>query len=1019
MEEQNVQEEVFWRQLEWLARKFIASRLNIEIKDDDFKLTRKSKDGGFDGRLIIDITNDGAVSHKILVESKFRTSVKSLPLDDCAKALIIAFNQAAQTLYIVTNVLFAPQSNEEIDKFKRKVNLAVIAVDGIALKEYVGENKAILLNQCSAEFLDYIETSSDIDLNIKINNLDEQIEKKTAKQKSKSVCNTGTAKKEYLYKNNSFKNESKEYIKNVNAAAKFTLLSGTAGTGKTVFLTETLNTLERQGYSTAIFDLQQLTSPRTLFIKLLESLWEVDLSELAAQFDYEKEIEDLKALIAYNSNSQINENMLSAVTQAICKRTEEIKGYTDNYYSLLTNYIYYLLKPYENNNKIVWSFTDLNKSSVETIDFLYTLLCRIQRIISVIVEMRPDFILETVSPELIKCNYYNNFQSISNNPYTIRLVQFDDTDAQKYLAGYLPDIPIYQLNFIIKKVGTLPLYLNATATYIKTKIQHDDICSKAIPDRILKEWISEFEEHGNSTILNSLRYFCKDLEMNICFCITGILDGCLPVSIIETLCEPEKQTLLFDKLDSISFYKFKGDSYYVKHDYIYDAMNENMSERLRFTTAKQIYTCAQNPDISFTVTEEKIFQLLFYMQEYEKALEQWFCLEESFYKQHLFCDIIKYGDIALACYDNLQLLQRQQDVQVKIITSILNAYLQIRILNAKKFHELLSQYETICNLKKYSPVGKLMKARLLFYKWNQFFYGAEIEKSYSAILDAKEIVDTNNIEDTVLCASIYWAYALSHKRKTSIEHAIQDYNAGLEKYPNSTILNVGLKLHQAHAFLRIQPEKSCKICEEILEDLKEDDCPYHEILQIRVDIVMSKFYARQYADALEKCEEALQIARSVNASYQMGRLYNIYAAILLVLGDTDEAETYFSRSYHEFHESGNHLFAWRAEFNLAQLLFMRAKEKEAVRKFKTLYNSGIPDLGERVQSLTLENAELAAFLYTIRILKEKGQYKENAITKLLQHNEIYAQMADCDNETFLRALNELSYIHNNYLIILG
>lgn len=721
MEDQNMQEEVFWRQLEWLARKFIASRLNVEINDDDFKLTRKSQDGGFDGRLIIDITNDGEVSHKILVESKFRTSVKSLPLDDCAKALIIAFNQAAQTLYIVTNVLFAPQSNEEIDKFKRKVNLAVIAVDGTDLKEYVSENKATLLNQCSMEFLNYIETSSDIDLNIKINNLDEQIEKKNAKRNRRLACSAGTAKKEYLYKNSFFKNESKEYIKNINAAAKFTLLSGTAGIGKTVFLTETLNTLERQGYSTAIFDLQQLTSPRTLFIKLLESLWEVDLSELAAQFDYEKEIEDLKALITYNSNSKINDNMLSAVTQAICKRTEEIKGYTDNYYSLLTNYIYYLLKPYENNNKIVWAFTDLNKSGVETIDFLYTLLCRIQGIISVIIEIRPDFILETVSPELIKCNYYNNFLSISKISYAIRLVQFDDTDAQKYLAGYLPDIPIHQLNLIIKKVGTLPLYLNTTANYIKTKMKHGDICPKAIPDRILEKWISDFEEHGNSTILNSLRYFCKDSEMNTCFCITGILDGCLPVPIIETLCEPEKQTLLFDKLDSISFYKFKGDSYYVKHDYIYDAMNENMSERLRFTTAKQIYTCAQNPDISFMITEEKNFQLLFYMQEYEKALEQWFCLEESFYKQHLFCDIIKYGDIALACYDNLQLSQRQQDVQVKIITSVLNAYLQIRILNAKRFHELLSQYETICNLKKYSPVGKLMKAHLLFYKWNLFF----------------------------------------------------------------------------------------------------------------------------------------------------------------------------------------------------------------------------------------------------------------------------------------------------------
>lgn len=1019
MEDQNMQEEVFWRQLEWLAQKFITSRLSIEIKDDDFMLTNKSKDGGFDGRLIIDIANDGEVSHKILVESKFRTSVKSLPLDDCAKALIIAFNQAAQTLYIVTNVLFAPQSNEEIDKFKQKVNLTVIMVDGTALKEYVTENKSTLLNQCSVEFLDYIETSSDVDLDIKINNLDTQIDKKARKRRSRSVCNVGAAKKEYLYKNSSFKKESEEYIKNISATAKFTLLSGSAGTGKTVFLTETLNTLERQGYSTSIFDLQQLASPRTLFIKLLESLWEVDLSELTAQFDYENEIEDLKALIAYNSNSKVNENMLSAVTQAICKRTEDIKGYTDNYYSLLTNYIYYLLKPYENNNKIVWAFTDLNKSGIETIDFLYTLLCRIQGIISVIVEMCPSFILETVPPELVKCNYYNNFQSISNIPYKIKLVQFDDTDAQKYLAGYLPGLPTQQLNFIINKIGTLPLYLNTIANYIKTQIQHSHIHSNAIPDQKLKEWISEFERHGNSTILNSLRFFGQNPELNMCFCITGILDGCLPVAIIETLCEPEKQTDLFDKLDSISFYKYKGDSYYVKHDYIYDAMNENMSERLRLITAKRIYTCAQKPDIDFTVTEEKIFQLLFYMQEYEKALDQWFCLEESLYKQHLFCAIIKYGNIALTCYDNLPLPQKQQDVQVKIITAVLNAYLQIRILKTENFYQLLLQYETICNLKKYSSAGKLLKVCFLFYKWNQFFYGAEIEKSYRAILEAKEIVDTSNIEDMALCASIYWAYALSHKRITSIEQAIQDYEEGLEKYPDSTILNVGLKLHQAHTFLRKQPEKSCEICEGVLENLKEDDCPYHEILQIRVDIVMSKFYAGQYTDALEKCEEVLQIARSVNASYQMGRLYNIYAAILLVLGDMDEAESYFSRSYHEFQESGNHLFAWRAEFNQAQLLSVRDKEAGAVRKFKALYSGGIPNMEERIQSLTLENAELAAFLYTIRILKEKGQYKENAIAELLQRNEVYAQMADCDNETFIKALKELSYIHNGYLIILG
>ena len=322
-------------------------------------------------------------------------------------------------------------------------------------------------------------------------------------------------------------------------------------------------------------------------------------------------------------------------------------------------------------------------------------------------------------------------------------------------------------------------------------------------------------------------------------------------------------------------------------------------------------------------------------------------------------------------------------------------------------------------MKKYFPEGNLLRVRLLFYKWNQFFYGADIEESYSVISEAKEIIDEKNIDDAALCANIYWAYALSHKRKTSIQQAIEDYEEGLKKYPESTILNVGLKLHQAHTFLRKQPEKSCEICEGVLEDLKEDDCPYHEILQIRVDIVMSKFYAGQYTDALEKCEEVLQIARSVNASYQMGRLYNIYASILLMLGDIDEAEAVFSRAYHEFQESGNHLFAWRAGFNLSQVLLMCGKEKEAVRRFKALYNNEIPNLKERVENLSLENAELTAFLYTVRILKEKGLYKENETSKLLQSNETFALLSECDNETFYKELDQLSYMHKGCLIILG
>lgn len=1024
MDDSNIQDTEFWRQLELLSLQLISSKLNGEVKIGKSYLTQKRKDGGFDGEITINILNDAEICHKVLFESKFRTSIKSLPLNDCAKALIIAFNQAAQTLYIVTNVLFSPQAQKEIDKFKNKINLTVMMVDGKSLKNYVNENREALLKVCSEDFLQYIESSSDIDIDIKINDLSEKTTEKITTTEIKKRNNLRTdnleiSSKEYLYKNSFFKAESKKFIDNIKTISKYTLLLGEAGIGKTVFLTETFHELKLQKYSTAIFDLQQYETPRILFIKFLESLWEFDLSAFISQIDYEDNVENLKSLIEYNSDGKISENLLSAVTQAVCKHTEKIKGYTDNYYYLLANYIYLLLKPYSETNKIVWAFTDLNKANLETLDFLYTFLCKIKGIISIIVEMRPGFIPETISSELVQCDYYTKFKSISNTPYTIELAKFDYSEAKQYVKEYLPNTPEEQLNFIIDNVGTLPLYLNTATNYIRTQIQNRLIDSAAIPNRILKNWLSQCEKNGKVIILNSLRYFQQNPDINFCFCIAGLLDGRLPIAIIEAIYTLEQQTVLSNYLDTISFYKFKGDSYYIKHDCIFDTIKDSMSERLRYTTAKKIYECVQNPNIPFDVSDEKLFELLYFMQEYEIALDKWFHFEKELYKEHLFWSIITNGNIALKCYDNLELKQRKQDIQIKIITSILNAYLQIRILNTEEFHQLLLQYETICNLKQYSSEGAILKARYLFYKWNQFFYGADIGKSYGVILEAKTIVDEKNIDDIVLCSNIYWAYALSHKRKTTIQQAIEDYKDGLKKYPNSTILNVGLKLHQAHTYLRKYPQKSCEICESILDDLKTDDCPYHEILQIRIDIVMSQFYAGLYIPTLENCEEVLQIASSVNASYQMGRLYNIFAAGLLMLGNTNDAEAYLLRAYHEFQESGNHLFAWRADFNLAQVLLRLGRKREANEKFKALYNGQIPNLKERAQNLTLENAEMVAFLYTVRFLKEKRLYKENETAKLLQSNKIFVKMSCCDTETFLEELQQLSYIHKDYLVILG
>ncbi len=999
----NIQSDEFWRQLEVLSLEYISSKIKSDIPKKT-ELTCERKDGGFDGEIIIDITEDSQIHHKILFESKFRTKIKTLPLTDCSKALIIAFNQAAQTLFLVTNILFSKQAKEEICTFRKKVNLHVIETDGIELKKYVEANRTYLSEICSEEFLQYIVQVSNDSLHLKV---------KSSKQKH-SQKHKKMILKDSVYKNFSFINNQQETTNILKNGGAFILLNGDAGVGKTIFLNELLGTFDKKGYSTDVFDLQQYQTPRILFMKLLETLWGINLSEYLLQNTQQ----DFCHLIEYTANGKIEEALSVAITQAIYADSKKIQGYADNYYYLLSQYITQLLKPYHKKNKIILAFTNLNKANIETLDFLYTLLIQIHEIISIIIEMRPYFTLETTHPELVKSDYQKKFMTISAHPYSINLKGFDNNDAKKYLKQYLSEMPDKQLQIIVDKIGTVPLYLNTVATYLKAQITNQELQMNAVPDHLLNSFLFTYGTHENNIIIKSLEFFSKDSQISLCFAITGLLEGILPTALIENIYNSEEQCTLYEKLEQISYYTFKKGNYQVKHSFIFDAMKDMSSPRIRYLAAKQIIEYDEK-EVALSLSLGKKIEMLYELNEYEKALTLWEILVKELYYQHEFFSIIKYGDIAVKCYENLELGNKDTNQQIKIIISILDAYIQIRILNTKHFNDLICQFETICNLHKYYEDGSILKAKFLFYKWNKLFYGAEIEESYKVINKAKQIIEKINCNDTILCGNIHWAYALSHKRITSIEQAIKDYENSLKKYPESTILKIGLSLHKAHTYLRKQPDTARSICQNLLESIKNKDCPFHEILQIRIDIIMAEFYLKQYDKALEDCKEVLQIARSVNAAYQMGRLYNIYAACVLMFGDEKEAFDYFTKARYEFQESGNILFEWRAIFNMAQLLLRTGQHQDALEYFYKLFNNGIPNLSERAEKLSLENTEMAAFLYTVRILKENGQYKENKLTKILSVNNKYTVMEKMDEESFKCLLNNLFYIHKDYLIILG
>ena len=88
-----------WKKWELLAYEYVKN-IYKDVKIQEEKHTNDSHDSGFDGIWLLR-SDDKALMKLVLMEAKYRTSQSSLPLNDCAKAIIIAFNLSASRLYNV------------------------------------------------------------------------------------------------------------------------------------------------------------------------------------------------------------------------------------------------------------------------------------------------------------------------------------------------------------------------------------------------------------------------------------------------------------------------------------------------------------------------------------------------------------------------------------------------------------------------------------------------------------------------------------------------------------------------------------------------------------------------------------------------------------------------------------------------------------------------------------------------------------------------------------------------------
>ena len=1001
MNTHNIKNEKESRQLEMLSLELVADKLDYNLFIKNKELTNATNDGGYDAIIEISISEDVDIKHEILIESKLRRTVKTLAFDDCAKILIIAFNRAVHTVFIVTNISFAPQSIEQMDIFARKINLDIRRIDGSDLHKYIQQNIEKISLKYSNSFLELIKRCH--------YDIAPKSDKDSTEHEERNLIVQSATKKtpriDDVFYITGLKEKCEICSQNI-MLRQGALVIGNAGVGKSVFINCVFEKLKEYGYYPTAFDLQEYETPRLLFIALIQSLWGCNISSVCK----ENFKEDFRKIVMGYASEVIDDDSFSALLCAFSPSSLKDINVSSEYFYLLARYLQTILLPYQNDNKIVWAFQNLNKAKPETIHFLETVVIKLNNIIGIILELRPDTTYDNntfENPEKFKA-----FYEIFPNPFIIKLAPFNKLDAVTFLKCKLPtNCPQNVILDIVEYIGTNPLDLSTVAKFLCSSSESGQLSLESLDKKRLNNYFETYRDSLYPSLLGSIKYWKQDKDFAMAFALTGLMNGKLPLPLLESIFS-DRTEYICQKLDSLGLYDYDFEGYHITHNCLYDTMRDDTSPRMEYRLANHILDFIAKSNSSFVLPIEKKWELTVLALRYDEAIETWTELKDMLYSQKQYWALLQFKEAILTCFERSHYSDNEK-MRMLILDDLARAYISIHIVGRTSgFENILDKYKEVIGLLEEDSIH--YRCSYLFYKWTNAFYSGRIEDSYEIITEAMHLIECNAVEQS-LCAEIWWAYALSHKRKTNIDTAIDDYRKACELFPEQPLPQIGLTLHKAHKFLRINPQKTYIMCADLLKKLSRCNCSYHETLQVEIDMTMALFYEKKYNEALIFGKECLAKARSFNASYQIGRLYNILGSCFYVAGEKNIAANYYKEAKLEWCESGNSIFSWRAEFNASHT----TNEKGKNNMLHDLLRHGISNLLERLDELTIENAEIVAVLYAYRTLTHaKEVLNDIAVNKVVEHPrfKVYLQM---DQNNFDMLLDNYNYMHNGALIILG
>lgn len=954
-----------WREFENLALEMVEN--GFRVKPDVVRVTRPSKDGGIDGdiRTILADGLAGSIQHRTLVEAKLRAQAGGVGLRTVAATMIVAYNEAAQSLFLVTNGNFTEQALGQISIFLAKTNLAVRLVDGRTVAGWVRRNLGRLEKSYSADLLDLLVLQKGE------SDAEQQLEYRGREvlrnwHKRGRLFDPPTVKVRTGWRNDGQMadclatlewpdargNEAnlsplvgqrrrdtvQRLVRTLDAQKGVAILAGPPGVGKSIVVDHLVAQSARSPeelFSFGFVDVGRSITSRGLFLDTLAACSGIDYRII---YSDSSDAIDPAYLVGRIAGEETPEIVKTAVVSVLQESTQGFQQARDLSYPALLDFLGEVAAPHAERRRTTIVFQELNRASSECLEFLVKVVARLEASgMRVVVELRdrgnvPSSVSrsEKGDLEILTLREWEGFVQSFLRLQTCGVYKVEPlnrAETHEYLEELLPGLGPERAEVVRARVGGIPLHLKSAAVWLEA----EGVVDRHGGELPVVEQLERFFEGIRPDQVESL--FDQLIEawwdrpsypLRNYLAAAALLDGRLDIQVLQLLQEEESLDRVAERLLDSTLFAWSRqvqDQLEVSHDLLRERISQFASrQRLaQRQVAKRLLPHVEEIWGDPMQQELRKVDLLDALGRWPEVQELSYRVGTELSEAREWTSASKYLSLA---HEALRKLSQREPTggpdrsrqETEILSALLNVDVKRRRIGLNINEGRLDALDVLlAHLR-----GELESAhwqelslRTLLFRWNHHFLREEFASAASLAEKAREFVVAHEGSIPSDLAGQAWnALGLSYKVLNQRAKSMEIFDEALERFPDSKRVR-GERLSNLAAFaLRDDPSRALKLYEEILAgDGGEEDLHTH------VDVAMASFLMGEYRKARAAGEEALRLAADRGVAAQEARARNILACCLWAGGQVDEAHSQLDLASVAAERTMFRRYLWRIRVN--------------------------------------------------------------------------------------------------------